>query len=117
MLEEGKRKEPSLTLEERLAMLQEMEHQGPVKSLNPREKVSDEELVAIFKQVRGKWIYVEDLKEALTGLIPVNTGNPKRTPINSSYLRRLRRLSGQRWRQKRAVDDSGRVLVKVYVRR
>ncbi|MEE9237907.1 MAG: hypothetical protein V3U52_09000 [Thermoplasmata archaeon] len=94
-----------------------MEHKGRVKALNPRQKVTDEELEAILRQIKGKWFYVEDLKEALEGLVPVTTDNPKRTPINSSYLRRMKALTGQKWRQKRAVDDGGRILVKVYVRK
>lgn len=117
MLEKAEEEQTKLPLEERLQMLHEMEHKGAVKSLNPRQKISDEELVAIFKQIRDKWYYVEDLKGALHGLMTVNTDNPKRTPINSSYLRRLRRLTGYKWRQKRAIDDIGRTLVKVYVRK
>lgn len=117
MLEESTGNSKGPTLEDRLQMLQGMEHKGHVKSLNPRQKVSDEELIAIFKEIKGRWFYVEDLKEALEGLIPVNTKNQKRTPINSSYLRRLRGLTGKKWRQKRATDDGGRILVKVYVRR
>lgn len=105
------------SLEERLSMLQEMEHKGTVKSLNPRQKVSDEELIAIFQQIKGKWYYVQDLREAMDGLMTINTNNPKRTPVNSSYLRRMRNLTGKKWRQKRAVDDIGRTLVKVYIRR
>lgn len=107
----------SMSLEERLSALQEMEHKGTVKSLNPRQKVSDEELIALFQQIKGKWYYVQDLKDVMEGLMTINTDNPKRTPISSSYLRRLRNLTGKKWRQKRAVDDSGRTLVKVYVRR
>lgn len=105
------------SLDERLHMLQEMEHKGTVKSLNPRQKVSDEELIAIFQQIKGRWFYVVDLEKAMDGLMTINTGNPKRTPINSSYLRRMRNLTGKKWRQKRAVDDKGVTLVKVYVKR
>lgn len=107
----------NVTLEGRLRLLKEAEHRGPVKSTNPRQKVSDEELVAIFNQVKGKWLRVNDLREALAGLITVNTRNPKRTPINSAYLRRLRNLTGHKWRQKRGADAEGRVLVKIYVRK
>ena len=107
----------SMTIEGRLRMLKEAEHRGPVKSTNPRQRVSDEELVAIFSQAKGKWLRIDDFREALAGLITVNTSNPKRTPINSAYLRRLRNLTGHKWRQKRGVDSEGRVLVKVYVRK
>jgi len=98
-------------------MLEEAEHKGPVGSVNPRQKVSDEDLVTIFNKVKGKWYRADDLKEALEGLVTVNVKDPKRTPINSSYLRRLRHLTGYKWRQKRGVDASGRILAKVYVRK
>ena len=117
MTAKASEKRNTTSLEERLHMLQEMEHKGIVKSLNPRQKVSDEELIAIFQQIKGKWYYVDDLKNAMDGLMTINTDNPKRTPVSSSYLRRLRNLTGKKWRQKRAVDDSGRTLVKVYIRR
>lgn len=111
------RQEGSLSLDERLGLVKESEHRGAVKSTNPRQKVSDEELIAIFNQMKGKWHRVEDLREALAGLITINSRDPKRTPINSAYLRRLRHLTGNRWRQKRGVDAEGRILVKVYVRK
>lgn len=117
MTAKASEKRNTTSLEERLNMLQEMEHKGTVKSLNPRQKISDEELIAIFKQIKGKWYYVQDLKDVMEGLMTINTNNPKRTPISSSYLRRLRNLTGKKWRQKRAVDDVGRTLVKVYIRR
>ncbi len=117
MTAKASEKRNTTSLEERLHMLQEMEHKGAVKSLNPRQKISDEELMAIFQQIKGKWYYVQDLKEAMKDLMTINTNNPKRTPISSSYLRRLRNLTGKKWRQKRAVDDAGRTLVKVYIRR
>ncbi len=106
-----------LTMQDRFRLLEEAEHRGPVRSVNPRQKVSDEELLAIFSKIKGKWYRIEDIKEALSGLVTVNAVDPKRTPINSSYLRRLRNLTGKKWRQKRGVDANGRVLVKVYVRK
>ena len=105
------------SLQSRLRMLEEAEHKGPVRSANPREKISDEDLQTIFNRIKAKWYRIEDLKEALDGLVTVNTRDPKRSPINSSYLRRLRRLTGYKWRQKRGVDANGRTLVKVYVRK
>ena len=114
---ESRSEQESLPLGTRLRMLEEAEHKGPVRSVNPRQKISDEDLVAIFGKIKGKWYRAEDLREALDGLITVNTKDPKRTPINSSYLRRLRGLTGHRWRQKRGTDAKGRVLVKVYVQK
>ena len=114
---ESKSDQETLSLQARLRLLEEAEHKGPVRSVNPRQKISDEELVAIFTKIKGKWYRAEDLREALEGLITVSTKDPKRTPINSSYLRRLRRLTGHKWRQKRGVDAKGRILVKVYVKK
>lgn len=114
---ESKSEQEGFSLQARLRMLEEAEHKGPVRSVNPREKISDEDLIAIFTKIKGKWYRADDLREALEGLITVNTKDPKRTPINSSYLRRLRRLTGHRWRQKRGVDAKGRTLVKVYVQK
>lgn len=117
MLKSKSEEQGGFSLQTRLRMLEEAEHKGPVRSVNPRQKTSDEDLIAIFNKIKGKWYRIEDLQEALDGLITVNIHDPKRTPINSSYLRRMRRLTGYKWRQKRGVDASGRVLVKVYVRK
>ncbi len=117
MLEEAEEKQERMSTNERLQMLKGKDHKGVVRSLNPRQKISDEELIALFGEIKGKWFYVDDLKKVFDGLIKINTGDPKRTPINSSYFRRLRRLTGRKWRQKRGIDDSGRTLLKVYVRK
>ncbi len=117
MMLESKSEQEAPSLQTRLRMIEEAEHKGPVRSVNPRQKISDEDLVAIFSKIKGKWYRADDLREALDGLITVNTKEPKRTPINSSYLRRLRGLTGHRWRQKRGTDAKGRVLVKVYVQK
>src|SRR3989304_6902556 len=114
---ESKSDQESISLQARLRLLDEAEHKGPVRSVNPRQKISDEDLVAIFSKIKGKWYRAEDLREALEGLITVNTKDPKRTPINSSYLRRLRQLTGYKWRQKRGIDSKSRGLVKAYVQK
>lgn len=117
MMKSNSEEKADLTMQDRFRLLEEAEHKGPVRSVNPRQKVSDEELLAIFSKIKGKWYRIEDLKEALQGLVTVSTGDLKRTPINSSYLRRLRNLTGNKWRQKRGVDANGRVLVKIYIRK
>jgi len=117
MMLQSKPEQEALSLQARLRLIEEAEHKGPVRSVNPRQKISDEDLVAFFSKIRGKWYRADDLREALDGLVTVNTKDPKRTPINSSYLRRLRGLTGHRWRQKRGTDAKGRVLVKVYVQK
>ncbi|MEE9600150.1 MAG: hypothetical protein V3W22_00415 [Thermoplasmata archaeon] len=117
MLEEAEEKQDRMSTNERLRMLKGKDHKGVVRSLNPRQKISDEELLALFGEIKGKWFYIDDLKDVFDGLIKINTDDPKRTPINSSYFRRLRRLTGRKWRQKRGVDEGGRTLVKIYIRK
>jgi hypothetical protein len=43
--------------------------------------------------------------------------NPKRPPVNYGILRRLKVLTGQKWRQKTATDPKGTKLAKFYVPR
>ncbi len=117
MVEEMEKKKELMSINKRLQMLKGKDHKGIVRSLNPRQKISDEELIALFGEIKGKWFYVDDLKEVFEGLIKINTEDPKRTPIKSSYFRRLQRLTGRKWRQKRGVDDDGGTLVKIYIRK
>src|SRR2546422_6116275 len=105
MMLESKSEQEAPSLQTRLRMIEEAEHHGPVRSVNPRQKISDEDLVTIFSKIKGRWYRADDLRDALDGLIIVNTKDPKRTPVNSSFLRRLRGLTGHRWRQKRGVDS------------
>ena len=72
--------EPSL--QQRIQLLREATYDGPVQARNPRQKVSDEELVALFGTIKGKWVRVDDLNEAFQNLVSVNVSNPKRPPVN-----------------------------------
>jgi len=107
--------EPSL--QQRIQLLREATYDGPVQARNPRQKVSDEELVTLFGTIKGKWVRVDDLNEAFQNLVSVNVSNPKRPPVNYGILRRLKVLTGQKWRQKTATDPKGTKLAKFYVPR
>ena len=57
---------------------------------------------------------IDDLQKALEGKIKVNTDNPKSSVISSSYLKRLNKISGDTWHQRREVGENGEKLVKFY---
>lgn len=95
--------------------LAEKAYSGEVKPLNPRQKVTDEDLEKIFSAIEGNYYDLSVLKKELDGLIKVNDSNPSKSAISSTYLRRLSRFTGKRWRQKKAKDVSDSLLVKIYV--
>jgi hypothetical protein len=104
---------------ERVAsVLAKSAYDGDVIPLNRRQRVSDEQLVRVFKAIEGKWLPVERLRETLGSFMELGSpGDKKHTVISSHYLVRLRKLTGKRWRQKRALDPKGNYLVKVWTQR
>jgi hypothetical protein len=94
--------------------LSEKAYSGDVKPLNPRQKVTDEDLSKIFSAIEGKYYDLVVLKKELDGLIKVNDSNPSKSAISSTYLGRLSRFTKKRWRQKKAKDSKGSLLVKIY---
>ena len=82
--------------------------------LRKKQKITDEDLIEVFKAIEGKWFDVRRLSGTVGSVIPVNDSNPKRSPFGSGYLKRLSRLTGVRWRQKSALGEDGKRLVKVY---
>ena len=85
-----------------------------VKPINPRQTLTDEELVKLFKSMEGNYYEATVLKEILDGKVKVNSKDPKTSVISSTYLSRMCRLTGNRWRQKRALGKSNEMLVKFY---
>ncbi len=80
-----------------------------------RQRITDEDLLAIFETLKGKWFEVDVLAESIGAFVPVNKANPKRSAFSSGYLKRLSRMTGHRWRQKSGLGEGGKRLVKVYV--
>lgn len=105
------------SIEEKIKILSDRAYSGKVTPINPKQKINDEDLIALFSAIQNKWYNVEVLQEILDGHVTVNTDNPKRTPIGSNYLRRLTKLTGKKWRQKRALDVEGKFIVKIYTER
>ena len=68
----------------------------------------------MFEQMDGNTYLIDDLQKALEGKINVNTDNPKSSVISSSYLKRLNKISGDTWHQRREVGENGEKLVKFY---
>ena len=68
----------------------------------------------MFEQMDGNTYLIDDLQKALEGKIKVNTDNPKSSVISSSYLKRLNKISGDTWHQRREVGENGEKLVKFY---
>ncbi len=85
-----------------------------VKPINPRQTLTDEELVKLFTSMEGNYYEATVLKEILDGKVKVNSTEPKTSVISSTYLTRMCRLTGNRWRQKRALGKSNEMLVKFY---
>jgi hypothetical protein len=90
-------------------------YEGVVIPSRKRQKINDEDLLATFNRLKGHWYLVEDLNRLIGETIPVNVANAKRTPISSGYLKRLTKLTGERWRQKTGSTLDGKRVVKVYV--
>ena len=95
--------------------LGEKAYQGDIKPLNPRQKVTDEDLLKLFSTIEGRYYEVCLLKEMMEGIIKVNDEDMSRSAISSTYLRRLSRFTKKRWRQKKAKGEEGELLLKVYV--
>ena len=85
-----------------------------VKPINPRQTLTDEELVKLFRSMEGNYYEATVLKEILDGKVKVNSTDPKTSVISSTYLSRMCKLTGNRWRQKRALGKSNEMLVKFY---
>ena len=68
----------------------------------------------MFEQMDGNTYLIDNLQKALEGKINVNTDNPKSSVISSSYLKRLNKISGDTWHQRREVGENGEKLVKFY---
>ena len=97
------------------AKLKQNAFKGDIKPLNPRQKVMDEDLLKLFSAIEGSYYETEVLKEHLEGIIKVNDKDPSKSVVSSTYLRRLSRFSGKRWRQKKAKAVDGKLLVKFYI--
>lgn len=97
-----------------LASLKDQAYEGPVTPVRRKQKVTDEDLLAVFETLKGKWFDVGVLEQSIGSIIPVNASNPKRSAFSSGYLKRLSRMTGMRWRQKSGLGEGGKRLVKVY---
>ena len=71
-----------------------------VKPIDPRQTMTDEEIKKIFNSMEGNYYEVNELKQILDGKVKVNTDNIKVSVISSTYLFRMSKLTGMRWRQK-----------------
>ena len=85
-----------------------------VKPINPRQTLTDEELIKLFNSMEGSYFEVNELKNILEGKVKVNSDQIKTSVISSTYLFRMCKLTGKRWRQKRALGENGEMLIKFY---
>ena len=85
-----------------------------VRPIDPRQTMTDEEIVKVFNSMEGNYYEVNQLKQILEGKVKVNADNIKISVISSTYLLRMSKLTGMRWRQKRAIGDNDEMLVKFY---
>ena len=97
-----------------LTDLKRLPYTGEVRPVRRKQRITDEDLLEIFETIIGKWFDVEVLARSVGNLVPVNDSNPKRSAFSSSYLKRLSKITGQRWRQKSGLGDGGKRLVKIY---
>ncbi len=98
----------------RLQLLASKAYKGSVRPTRRRQRVSDEDLVAIFSALRDKWFEPGILKREIGMLVPINDDDPKRSVFGSNYIRRVSDLTGQRWRQKTGIGVDGKRLVGVF---
>ena len=90
------------------------EYGGKTSPLHHNQTVTNSELYRMFDQMDGNTYLIDNLQKALEGKINVNTDNPKSSVISSSYLKRLNKISGDTWHQRREVGENGEKLVKFY---
>ena len=83
--------------------------------IHHKQTVTSEELKDIFDKLHGNTFIIEKLKIALQGKIRVNTNDPRSSVISSSYLKRLNKITGVKWHQRREKGEKGEKLVKFYV--
>ena len=81
--------------------------------IHHKQTVTNKELKDIFFELDGKTFIIEELKIALQGKIRVNTDNPRSSVISSSYLKRLNKMTGLTWHQRRELGKDGEKLVKI----
>jgi hypothetical protein len=94
--------------------LRKAEYGGKTSPIHHNQTITNSELYRIFERMDGNTYLIDDLQKALEGKIRVNTDNPKSSVISSSYLKRLNRISGDTWHQRREVGENGEKLVKFY---
>jgi len=82
--------------------------------IHHKQTVTSKELYDISDKLHGKTFVVEKLKTALQGKIRVNTDDPRSSVISSSYLKRLNKITGETWHQRREIGENGEKLVKFY---
>jgi len=81
-----------------------------VEPSRKQPRISDDELKKMFYASEDKWYTLEDLNEIIGEVITVTVDNPKRTPINSRYLKRMYELTGDIWRQQTATLNGKRMV-------
>ena len=82
--------------------------------IHHKQTVTSKELYDISDKLHGKTFVVEKLKTALQGKIRVNTDDPRSSVISSSYLKRLNKITGETWHQRREIGENEEKLVKFY---
>jgi hypothetical protein len=81
-----------------------------VEPSRKKPNISDDDIKKMFYAAEDKWYTLEDLNEIIGEVITVTVNNPKRTPINSRYLKRMSNLTDEIWRQQTAISDGKRLV-------
>ena len=98
----------------RIKELEENEYKGTVIDQHHRMKINDTDLKKLFTSIIDRWYGVDQFKDILGDTITINTTDLKRPPISNYYLKRLTKLTGEKWGQKRGYDNKGNYIVKFY---
>ena len=101
--------------EKRKEMIRDALYTEKASPIHHKQTVTNKELYDIFDRLRGNTYIVEKLKIALQGKIRINTDDPRSSVISSSYLKRLNKITGLKWHQRREKGEKGEKLVKFYV--
>jgi len=92
---------------------------GKPRPIRKNQKITDGELEEYFGSLEGEYIKVNTLKKMFgptldnpDGLIKINDTDSSTTVISSSFMRRLGKITGKRWRQEKAIGEKRENLVR-----
>ena len=84
-----------------LFLKQQLVYNLESKPIDKRKKVNNKDLTDFFYEHHGKPLRVGILKEYFKGRLKINDTDTSTTVVSSAIMRRLGRLTGDKWHQER----------------